>query len=100
MYLRTTKRQNRDGSAVAYFQLAENIYNKQAKRSEVQIIYNFGRADEVDRQVLERLVHSIQRVLNHEAGIDLAARTLPDDIEIEAVFDYGVVTAARSLWEE
>src|SRR3954447_12030216 len=45
MYLRVTERRNRDGSSVAYYALAQNVWNAQAKRSEAQVIHNFGRAD-------------------------------------------------------
>jgi hypothetical protein len=34
MYLRVTERRNRDGSAVAYYALAQNVWNAQTKRSE------------------------------------------------------------------
>lgn len=63
MYLRSTKRQNRDGSTVEYYALAENVWNAKAKRSETKVIHSFGRADNLDRDVLERLTHSIRRVL-------------------------------------
>src|SRR5690349_14751498 len=33
---------DRDGSSVAYYALAENVWNVQTKRSEAQIIHNFG----------------------------------------------------------
>ena len=59
MYLRVTQRQNRDGSSVTYYALAESIWNSQAKRREARIIHSFGRADQLDRAALERLVRSI-----------------------------------------
>jgi hypothetical protein len=66
MYLRITERRNRDGSTVAYYALAENTWNAAAKRAEARVVHNFGRADEVDRDGLRRLIKSINRVL--EAG--------------------------------
>jgi hypothetical protein len=45
MYLRVTERRNRDGSTVAYYALAENDWNAEAKRSETRVIHSFGRAD-------------------------------------------------------
>ena len=36
MYLRLTERRNRDGSTVAYYALAENDWNAEAKRSETR----------------------------------------------------------------
>jgi len=102
MYLRVTERRNRDGSSVAYYALAENVWNAQAKRSEAQVIHNFGRADQLDKATLQRLVASIQRIIDADAAGAIASRgkaSLPD-IEIDAVFEFGVVLAARALWEE
>jgi len=86
MYLRSTKRRNRDGSTVEYYALAENVWN----------------ADALDREVLERLVHSIRRVLI-DGGIQEAAATgepvRAADIEIERVDDLGVVHVAGALWD-
>src|SRR5712691_10131254 len=93
MYLRITERRNRDGSTVAYYALAENAWNAAAKRSEARVVHNFGRADQVDRDGLKRLVKSINRVL--DAG-DAVASCLR---EVERVFELGVVLAARRLWE-
>ena len=102
MYLRVTERRNRDGSSVAYYALAENVWNAQAKRSEAQVIHNFGRADQLDKAALQRLVASIHRVIDADAAGALPVRgkaSLPD-IEIDAAFELGVVLVARALWEE
>jgi Transposase DDE domain len=99
MYLRVTERRNRDGSAVAYYALAENVWNAQTKRSEAQVIHNFGRADQFDKAALQRLVASIQRVIDAGAIATSGKASLPD-IEIDAVFELGVVLAARTLWED
>ena len=101
MYLRVAERRSRDGSSVAYHALAENVWNAQAKRSEARVIHNFGRADQLDKAALQRLVASIHRVIDADAGA-LPARGkagLPD-IEIDAAFELGVVLVARALWEE
>ncbi|MGA3101252.1 MAG: hypothetical protein ABSD61_05270 [Terracidiphilus sp.] len=89
MYLRITQRHNRDGSSVTYYALAESVW------------HSFGRADQLDRAELERLVKSINRVLDDSD--DAAGRAATSDrpeIEIEKVFELGVVLAARTLWEE
>jgi len=62
MYLRTTKRKNKDGSIVEYYQLAHNMRNPQSKKPIAKIIHNFGRADQVKREDLVRLCRSIARV--------------------------------------
>jgi len=99
MYLRITERRNRDGSTVAYYALAENVWNAAAKRAEARVVHNFGRADEVDRDGLKRLVKSINRVLDAGEAVTDGSAALPE-IEIERVFELGVVLAARQLWEE
>jgi len=68
MYLRLTERRNRDGSTVAYYALAENVWNATAKRAEARVVHNFGRADGVDREALKRLVKSINRVIEVDAA--------------------------------
>jgi hypothetical protein len=99
MYLRITQRQNRDGSTVAYYALAESVWNADVKRREARVVHSFGRADQVDRAALERLVKSINRVLDGDHGASARTQDLPE-IEIDRVFELGVVLAARSLWEE
>src|SRR6201984_269633 len=102
MYLRVTGRRNRDGSSTAYYALAENVWNATAKRSEVRVVHSFGRADRIDTAALQRLVASINRVIDADAADALPVRgkTALPEIEIDAVFELGIVLAARSLWEE
>ena len=47
MYLRTTKRHNKDGATVEYYQLAETRVLQ--RRPTAHIIHNFGRAETLDR---------------------------------------------------
>jgi Transposase DDE domain len=101
MYLRITQRHNRDGSSVTYYALAESVWNADEKRREAHVVHSFGRADQLDRAELERLVRSINRVLDD--GDDAAGSAATSDrpaIEIERVFELGVVLAGRALWEE
>src|SRR5271166_5371693 len=53
MYLRSTPRRNKDGSEVRYLQLAHNVWDPAAKRSKVQVLYNFGREDAASREALQ-----------------------------------------------
>jgi len=66
MYLRTTKRKNKDGSIVEYYQLAHNVRHERTGKPVARIIHNFGRADELDRIGLVRLCRSIARVCGLE----------------------------------
>jgi transposase len=102
MYLRTTRQRRKHGPDAIYYQLAENYYHKDRRRSETRVIYTFGRADQVDPEALRRLAQSILRVAN-DARIDLPARTFPPDVgidDIEQVYMYGVLYAAHALGEE
>ena len=64
MYLRETRRRNKDGSVVSYLQLAHNERHPKTGSPVARIIHNFGRADQVDREALRRLVASISRFLD------------------------------------
>ena len=72
MYLRETKRRNRDGSTVAYLQLAHSERHTVTGVPAAKVIHNFGRADTVDRAALARLVASISRFLEPEQAITAA----------------------------
>ena len=62
MYLRTTKRKNKDGSEVAYYQLAHNERHPETKKPVAKVIHRFGRADQMDKDGLVRLCKSIAKV--------------------------------------
>lgn len=66
MYLRETRRTNRDGSVVRYLQLAHNERHPETGNSVAKVIHSFGRAENVDRAALSRLVTSISRFLTPE----------------------------------
>jgi Transposase DDE domain len=100
MYLRTTRRRNRDSSIVEYYQLAETHWDAAKRRPTARIIHNFGRADTLDRDVLLRLARSIARIGN--GGLDIPAEVASpgETIELEWARPLGVVHVARALWEE
>ncbi len=63
MYLRESRRTNRDGSVVRYLQLAHNERHPDTGSPVAKVIHSFGRAEQVDRAALARLVSSISRFL-------------------------------------
>ncbi len=73
MFLRETRRTNRDGSVVSYLQLAHNERHPVSGNPVAKVIHNFGRADQVDRAALARLVSSISRFLTPEQAVTAAA---------------------------
>jgi hypothetical protein len=107
MYLRTTKRANKNGSTVTYYQLAHNERDPVTRKPVAKIIHNFGRADELDRDSLVRLCRSIARVCGLEV-IDPIGESralldtpvgLPFDFKLHRTFDYGVPLVTEALWE-
>jgi hypothetical protein len=96
VYLRETKRRNRDGSTVSYLQLAHSERHPVTGVPSAKVIHNFGRADTVDRDALARLVASISRFLDPQQAI-AAART--GQIEILDSRRFGGAWLLDQLWE-
>ena len=66
MFVKTSTRRNRDGSRVTYLQLAHSEWDPAAKSSRTKVLYSLGRADELDRTAIERLIASLTRLLGVE----------------------------------
>ena len=66
MFVRTSTRRNRDGSKVSYLQLAYNEWDPSAKTARTKVLYSFGRADQLDRAAIERLITALTRLLGTE----------------------------------
>jgi hypothetical protein len=73
VFLRETRRTNRDGSVVPYLQLAHNERHPVSGNPVAKVIHSFGRADKVDRAALARLVSSISRFLSPEQAVTAAS---------------------------
>ncbi len=96
MYLRETRRTNRDGSVVAYLQLAHNERHPDTGTPVARVIHSFGRADTVDRGALARLVASISRFLTPEQAVAAA-----QGVEVEVLDSrrMGGAWTLDRLWE-
>lgn len=101
MYLRTTKRRNADGSIAEYLQLAHNERSGDGGNATAKIIHNFGRADQLDRDALVRLCHSIARVckLNIAEPGEEVARKIPGNLRLGPSRSLGEVLVIEALWE-
>ena len=100
MYLRETRRQNKDGSRVSYLQLAHNERNSVTGVPTAKVIHNFGRADQVDRGALARLVASISRFLGPtDAPLSAAEGDTSGVTPIDAR-PLGGVWALDGLWRQ
>ena len=106
MYLRSTKRKNKNGTITEYLQLAHNVRDPETNSTVARIIHSFGRADQLDREALVRLARSIARVCGitildsdatgvHQQG----SGGLPDDLEILRTVELGTVLVIETLWE-
>src|SRR5437763_5207098 len=95
MYLRSTPRRNKDGSEVRYLQLAHNVWDPAAKRSRVQVVYNFGREEPGTREALERLIASVSRHLDPGKAKAAAA----EGLEFAESRPLGGTWALDALWE-
>ena len=108
MYLRTTRRKNKDGSIVEYYQLAHNERHPDTRKPVARIIHSFGRADELDRDQLVRLCNSIARVCGLKVfdPINDSEDTQPndplrlsDDVKLIRTVAFGCVLVIEALWE-
>lgn len=97
MYLRTTTRRNADGSKTRYYQLAENAWDAERGCAVAKVIYNFGRADQVDGDKLRRLAKSILRVFSDQPVVEGAEG---GDIRVRDSWPYGGVYVLEQLWKE
>ena len=96
MYLRETRRKNKDGTVVSYLQLAHNERHPQTGTPTAKVIHNFGRADQVDREALRRLVASVSRFLEPAQAV---AATAGSDVEIIDSRRFGGAFVLDQLWE-
>jgi len=108
MYLRTTRRKNKDGSVVTYYQLAHNVRHPETNQPTARVIHNFGRADQLDRQQLVRLCQSIARVCElkvtdpiqaQESSPEAPLADLPESFHLVDTLELGPLLVIEALWE-
>ena len=95
MYLRETRRRNKDGSEVAYLALAHNERDRATGMPKARVIHNFGRADQVDRDGLARLIKSISRFLD---PADAAVAAASGEVRVLDSRPMGTAWVADQLW--
>jgi hypothetical protein len=95
VFLRETKRKNQDGSVVSYLQLAHNERHPVSGNPVAKVIHNFGRADQVDRAALARLVSSISRFLTPEQAVAAAG----GGVEVLDSRRLGAAWTLDRMWE-
>jgi len=94
--LRESRRTNRDGSVVRYLQLAHNERHPETGSPVAKVIHSFGRAEQVDRAALARLVSSISRFLTPEEAVAAATGM---DVEVLESRRLGGTWTLDRVWE-
>ena len=97
MYVRTIKRRNKDGSEVEYVQLAHNTRHPEKGYSRAEVVYSFGRRDQLDVAALKRLVSSLSRFINPEDIQDIEAQSA--GLKFISSRPAGGALLLKGLWE-
>src|SRR3954471_16589959 len=103
MYVRTSTRRNQDGSKVSYLQLAHNEWDPAAKTARTKVLYSFGRADELDRAAIERLIGALTRLVGTEpavSGPDRARVVGVPGLEFSESRPLGGAWLLHGLWHQ
>lgn len=95
MYVKTTARRTKNGP-VRYLHLAHNEWDPVARRSVPKILYGFGRADQLDRDAVGRLVASLTRLLD---PADALAATSGSELEFCESRSFGGTFVLDALWK-
>ncbi|HYY81027.1 MAG TPA: IS1634 family transposase [Actinomycetes bacterium] len=96
MYLRTIQRKNKDGSVVRYLQLAHNVRPAGKRHPQAEVIWSFGREDQLDRAALDRLVRSIARFLDPDQAL---AATAASELRFVGSRPLGGAWVLDALWQ-
>lgn len=99
MYVRTIKRQNKDGSVVEYVQLAHNRRDPEKGYAKAEVIYSFGRREQLDVEAIKRLVNSLCRFLSPEDALQLQAKGRGErSLKFINSYPAGGAYLLRALW--
>ncbi len=100
MYVRTIKHQNKDGSVVEYVQLSHNTRHHEKGYSRAEVIYSFGRRDQLEAEVIKRLISSLSRFISPvEAGELQASTGGSNGLRFVSSRSAGGAIVLNALWE-
>ena len=94
MYLRESRQKRADGSTITHLQLAESAWDPVKKRSQVHIVYNWGRAD--DPGVGDRLRRLARSILRRCAPEEIVAQE--PSWRLLNAWPYGDIYVLEALW--
>ncbi len=99
MYMRTISRTNKDGSRVQYVQLAHNVRDRKTGNSKAEVLYNFGRRDQLDLEAIRRLIRSLSRFLDPEDSLQAQVQAENDSpVTYKQSWEAGGPLLLRGLW--
>ncbi len=98
MYVRTVTRKNKNKPDVSYIQLAHNVRDKKTGQVKANVLYNFGRADQLDVGAIRRLVRSLSRFLTPEEALQVQGG-IDQGFEFLGSRPQGGAWVLRRLWE-
>jgi hypothetical protein len=90
-----SKQKLKSGAVIEHYQLAESVWERNAKRSRTNIVYSFGRVD--DPAVVERLRKLAKNILKRCSPDEIVAE-LPGWQVVDA-WPYGDLYALEALWK-
>jgi transposase len=100
MYMRTISRTNKDGSRVQYVQLAHNVRDQKTGHSKAEVLYNFGRRDQLDLEAIKRLIKSLSRFLDPEDSLQAQVQSENDSpVSYKQSWEAGGPLLLRGLWK-
>ena len=97
--MRTISRTNKDGSRVQYVQLAHNVRDRKNGNSKAEVLYNFGRRDQLDLEAIRRLIRSLSRFLDPEDSLQAQVQAENDSpVTYKQSWEAGGPLLLRGLW--
>lgn len=102
MYIRQNSRTNRDGSRIRYLQLAHKVRDPETGRPRDQILYHFGREDQLDKDQIKRLIQSLSRFLDADDQAEVHARLDGHgaDLHAERSLAFGGSYLLNRVWQQ
>lgn len=98
MYIRTIKRNNKNGTVVEYVQLAHNKRDPEKGYARAEVLYSFGRRDQLDLEAIKRLIGSLSRFISPEDAAQLQAGT-NDGLKFMSSRPAGGAHLLKGMWD-
>ena len=101
MYVRTITRKNKNGTKTTYVQLAHNERDPGTGQPRANVLYTFGRADNLDVDGIRRLTKSLSRFLSPEEALAIQGAGKGEaPLSFLRSSPMGGAYLLRALWDE